>query len=186
MSILSNIQSQLKAEKNQYNSFGKYKYRNAEDVLQALKPLLNKHQYSVVLKEDIEVFSERVFVKATVNLFDEKMQLVASTHSYAELPTSLKGMSSMQVTGATGSYAKKYALGSMFLLDDSKDSDSMDNSQQTNSIKMVSEEQIKYIYTMISTKDIDKVKVKEAYKVASMKDLSYEQAVKLIAQLKAK
>ncbi len=186
MSILSNIQKELKAEKNQYNAFGKYKYRNAEDVLQALKPLLNKHQYSVVMKEDIEAYSERLFVKATVNLFDEKMQLIATTHSYAELPVSLKGMSSMQVTGATGSYAKKYALGSMFLLDDSKDSDSMDNSHQTKSVQMINDAQVKLINTLVTVKGVDREAVKKAYSVLSITELTAEQTQKLIAQLQSK
>ena len=184
MSILQTIQTQLKAEKNQYNSFGKYNYRNAESILESLKPLLAKHQYSVVLRDDIEEYGGRLFLKATINLLDEKMQLVVTTHSLAELPVSLKGMSSMQVTGATSSYARKYALGDMFLLDDSKDSDSMDNSQPQ--VAMVTAEQVKYISTLITTKEIDRDKVKQAYKVESMNDLTADNALKLIEQLKKK
>ena len=123
--MLHNIQTQLKANKSQYNNFGKYAYRNAEDVLEALKPLLSKHQYSLVINDTIELIGERYFVKATVNLYDEKMSLIVTNNAYAELATSQKGMSLPQVTGSASSYAKKYALGAMFLLDDTKDDDSV-------------------------------------------------------------
>jgi len=182
MSILSNIQSQIKAEKNLYNSFGKYKYRNAESILEALKPLLAKHQYSVIITDEIVNIGDRFFVKATVTMYDDKMQLVVHNSAFAGLPLSQKGMGEAQITGASSSYAKKYALGAMFLLDDSKDDDSI----EAQKIPMVNDEQIKYIYTMISTKGIDKEAVKKAYSVASMNDLTSEQALKLIAQLKSK
>jgi len=183
--MLHNIQTQLKANKSQYNNFGKYAYRNAEDVLEALKPLLSKHQYSVIIKDDIEQVGNKLFVRATVNLFDEKMQLIATTQAYAEHPESLKGMSPMQVTGATSSYAKKYALGSMFLLDDSKDSDSQDNSNHVPEVKkeVVSEAQLKKINTLISLKKADREGLKVHYKVESLKDLPLNAVQGLIEYL---
>lgn len=193
MSILQNIQTQLKANKSQYNSFGKYSYRNAEDILEALKPLLAKHQYSVVIKDGIEAVGNRLFLIATVNLYDEKMELVVTTQGYAEIPDSLKGMSPMQVTGASSSYAKKYALGSMFLLDDSKDSDSQDNRHNTPAPPapapppaMINDKQLKLVNTLISKKMVNRDAVKKAYSVLSLSELTAEQTQILIKQLQSK
>jgi len=184
MSVLSSIQSQLKAEKNQYNSFGKYKYRNAESILESLKPLLAKHQYSVVIDDSIEMIGERFFVKAKVSLYDEKMQLVTHNNAYAGLPLSAKGQSEAQITGSSSSYAKKYALGSMFLLDDSKDSDSQDNSQPVEVKKeVVSEAQLKKINTLISLKKADREGLKVHYQVESLKDLPLNAVQGLIEYL---
>ena len=123
MEKLRKIQTELKAPKNQYNNFGKYKYRNAGDILEAVKPLLAKHQLTMVISDEIIEIASRVYVKATVDVFDGNEKISAS--AFAREPESKKGMDESQVTGAASSYARKYALNGMFCIDDTKDSDSM-------------------------------------------------------------
>ena len=123
---LINVQSKLKAPKNQYNNFGKYPYRNCEDILEALKPLLKEEGLTLVLTDGIDVKENgRTYVKAKASLFDGSNEL--SVYGYAREPESKKGMDDSQVTGASSSYARKYALNGLFLIDDTKDADSMDN-----------------------------------------------------------
>lgn len=118
---LSNIQFELKAPKSQYNSFGKYKYRNCEDILESVKPLLNKHQLCMSISDDIVEVGGRIYVKATVRIYNDTCEEM--TTAFAREEENKKGMDSAQLTGATSSYARKYALNGMFLIDDTKDSD---------------------------------------------------------------
>jgi len=124
-SVLQQIQAELKAPKSQFNDFGKYKYRNAEDIQEALKPILAKHGHALLITDRIVQVGDRFYVEASVRLFDNIMGLVADTKAFAREPLIRKGMDEGQITGATSSYARKYALGGMFLLDDTKDADSM-------------------------------------------------------------
>ena len=129
MSLLNKIQTELHAPKNQYNSFGKYKYRSLEDIFEGLKPLLKEHGCSVTVSDDIVLVGDRFYVKATATLFDSDGKEVASNTGFARESDQKKGMDSSQVTGATSSYARKYALNGLFAIDDVKDADSMDNSK---------------------------------------------------------
>ncbi len=129
MEILNHIQQTLKAPKGQTNAFGKYKYRSCEDILEAVKPLLGKS--TLVISDEIVMLGDRFYVKATATLSDGK-QVVHNT-AYARESEEKKGMDASQITGATSSYARKYALNGLFLIDDTKDADTMDNSSQVNS-----------------------------------------------------
>lgn len=115
------IQSKLKAPKNQYNSFGKYSYRSCEDILEALKPLLAEQDAAIIIDDEIVCIGNRYYVKATARLADKGN--VWSVTAYAREPESRKGMDEAQVTGATSSYARKYALNGLFAIDDTKDPD---------------------------------------------------------------
>lgn len=121
------LQAELKAPKGQYNSFGKYKYRNAEDILEALKPLAVKHKLTFTINDTLEVIGDRYYVRAEVRCSNDSDAITSV--AYAREEESKKGMDASQVTGATSSYARKYALNAMLLIDDTKDADSMDNSQ---------------------------------------------------------
>jgi len=123
---LHEIQTQLKAPKNQFNSFGKYNYRSCEDILEAVKPLLNG--LVLLLSDDIIQIGDRYYVKATATLTDGKDTISNPAHAREEADK--KGMDASQLTGATSSYARKYALAGLFLLDDNKDADTQDNSKQ--------------------------------------------------------
>lgn len=122
------IQSELKAPKGQYNSFGKYNYRSCEDILEGAKPLLAKYGLVLTIRDGIELIGDRFYVKATATITDGKEQL--STEAYARESADKKGMDASQVTGATSSYARKYALNGLLAIDDTKDADTMNNSKK--------------------------------------------------------
>lgn len=122
------IQSELKAPKGQYNSFGKYNYRSCEDILDGVKPLLAKHGLVLTIQDGIELIGDRYYVKATATITDGKESI--STSAYARESLDKKGMDASQVTGATSSYARKYALNGLLIIDDTKDADTMDNSKK--------------------------------------------------------
>ena len=128
---LMGIQGELKAPKSQVNTFAKnnYKYRNLEDICEALKPLLIKHDVSMTISYEIINFGERFYVKATARLFDDKHEIIAT--AFARESLTKKGMDESQITGASSSYARKYCLNGLFLIDDTKDADSMDNTKKT-------------------------------------------------------
>lgn len=121
---LSRIQAELKAPKNLYNKFGNYSYRNAEGIQEALKPYEVKFGVMTTLTDSIEEVNGRVYVKATATIYDTDTGESLSVTAYAREAETKKGMDDAQVTGATSSYARKYALNGLFLLDDNKDVDS--------------------------------------------------------------
>lgn len=122
------IQSELKAPKGQYNSFGKYNYRSCEDILEGVKPLLAKHGLVLTIQDSIDLIGDRFYVKATATITDGKDEISTSAHARESLDK--KGMDASQVTGATSSYARKYALNGLLAIDDTKDADTMDNSKK--------------------------------------------------------
>lgn len=147
-SKLNAIQIELKAPKNLYNSFGKYKYRNAEGICEAVKPLLDKYKAILTISDDIVEVGGRIYVKATATIIDTESDTKSKLESdglistkiskievtaYAREADDKKGMDAAQVTGATSSYARKYALNGLFLLDDTKDVDSEEYQAQSKS-----------------------------------------------------
>lgn len=117
------IQSELKAPKNQRNNFGKYNYRNCEDILNALKPHLMKYKCVVLLTDDLVLIGDRFYIKATAKLVDAESDNTISVNALAREEETKKGMDSSQITGSASSYARKYALNGLFAIDDTKDSD---------------------------------------------------------------
>ena len=122
MNALHTIQQKLKAPKNQTNKFGGYNYRNCEDILEAVKPLLAESKATLILYDQVEAIGNMVFVKATAQLTDSEGKSCIAT-AYARHAEEQKGMMDSQLTGATSSYARKYALNGLFLIDDTKDAD---------------------------------------------------------------
>lgn len=125
---VGDIQHKLKAPKGQYNSFGKYNYRSCEDILEGVKPLLKEHDLALLIDDEIVQIGERYYVKATAKITDGR-ECVSAT-AYAREPDTKKGMDESQITGATSSYARKYALNALLCIDDTKDADTMDNSKK--------------------------------------------------------
>lgn len=125
---LVDVQSKLKAPKSQYNSFGKYKYRSAEDILEAVKPLLAENGLLLWLSDEVVQIGERFYVKATATLQGEDGTV--SVTAYAREDEDKKGMDGSQITGTASSYARKYALNGLFLIDDNKDADTDAYKQQ--------------------------------------------------------
>ena len=122
---LAEIQLNLKAPKNQFNSFGKYSYRNCDDILEAVKPLLNG--LLLTISDEIVQVGSRIYIKATVTITDGENSV--SNSALAREAETKKGMDDAQITGAASSYARKYALNGLFCIDDNKDADSFDNSK---------------------------------------------------------
>lgn len=122
MENLVKIQNELKVPKGNFNSFGKYKYRSCEDILEAVKPLLLKYNYTLNITDEILSIGSKIFLKATAQLYDGKS--IYSSNGYAET-SEHKGMSAEQTTGTASSYARKYALNGLFLIDETEqDADS--------------------------------------------------------------
>ena len=148
---LLNIQQELKCKKGQYNSFGKYKYRSCEDILESVKPLLKENKCVLTLNDELLVFGDnnaihyeetyydkdlkrenvkhivvggqRFYIKATATLTDIETGEAISNVAYAREEETKKGMDGSQITGTSSSYARKYALNGLFAIDDTKDAD---------------------------------------------------------------
>ena len=126
---LIHIQSRLKAPKGNYNSFGKYKYRSCEDILEAVKPLLAEENLTLTLSDEIEQIGDRYYVRATASLYENE-NLIEIVSAYAREEDTKKGMDASQITGTASSYARKYALNGLFLIDDTKDADTNEYASQ--------------------------------------------------------
>ncbi len=120
--LVANVQANLKAPKNQFNSFGKYKYRSCEDILEGLKAVLNG--LVVTVEDDVVMVGDRIYIKATATVTDGENKL--SNSAFARESLAKKGMDDSQITGTASSYARKYALNGLFLIDDTADIDDDD------------------------------------------------------------
>ena len=187
---LMRIQTEIKAPKNLYNSFGNYKYRNAESICEAVKPYLAKENVSLVLDDEIVDVGGRIYVKATAQLMDNENEDVIAVSAYARESATKKGMDDSQITGAASSYARKYALNGIFLLDDTKDADSDEYKNQADAMteKQKAEEEAENLgkqkVTEVMAKALEQRCKNEgvpvefllnSYKVASLSDLTNTQ-----------
>lgn len=185
---LLNIQQELKAPKGQYNSFGKYKYRNCEDILEAVKPLLKKEKVVLTLSDDIVFIDSRFYIKATallINIENPEDKIV--NVAYAREEDIKKGMDGSQITGASSSYARKYALNGLFAIDDTKDSDTTNTGTNNEESKVekkapkATEKQIGYI-TKAYGEQLETLL--EHYNLKSIDEMDVRTASSLISQLK--
>ena len=159
MEKLVKIQNELKAPKNQFNAFGKYKYRSCEDILEALKPLLLKYNCSLVINDEIKEIGSILFVEATAIFSDNETNKVIQVNAQAGIDVNKKGMDISQSFGSSSSYSRKYALNGLFLIDDTKDADATNthdkkpveskakpkpNQTESDSLQILSNENIDY------------------------------------------
>lgn len=163
---LSKIQSELKAPKSQTNAFGKYKYRSLEDIMEALKPLLLKYEAHLIVSDEIVLIGDRYYVKALAKITIESNTYEAS--AYAREDVMKKGMDLSQLTGATSSYARKYALNGLFAIDDTKDADSMDN---THVEPTITNQQVSDLTSAITLHKVDKIKFLAHFKINHLNQL---------------
>jgi len=184
---LIKIQNELSVPKNQFNKFGNYNYRSCEDILEALKPLLAKEKLLMTITDEIVEVGGRNYVKAIIKLSDGTKELIYS--AYAREEETKKGMDGSQITGATSSYARKYALNGLFLIDDTKDSDATNKHEkeapkpQTSGTPYpVSEKQRKLIYLLYKEKNGEEMPEEEKDKI---RKLTSKQASDLITKWKA-
>ena len=183
---LLKVQQELKAPKGQYNSFGEYKYRSCEDILEAVKPLLEKNKLTLILTDTIIPASEtRFYVKATARLINlepinqgEKLGEIETIENtaFARESEEKKKLDNSQLTGVASSYARKYALNGLLLIDDTKDADTDEFQKQTSEEKFVTKAQIKKLGELVE----DIPAMLNYYKVDKIENLRYEDAKKTI------
>ena len=130
LKLIANVQAELKAPKSQYNSFGRYNYRSAEDILEAVKPLLFKHGLTQTISDEVVETNTRHYIKSTVTVYLGDQSV--SVSAFAREPEQKKGMDESQITGTASSYARKYALNGMWCIDDTKDADTDEYKKQTD------------------------------------------------------
>lgn len=177
---LLQVQSDLKAPKGQYNLFGKYNYRSAEDILEAVKPLLHNEGLVQTISDEIISVGDRIYVKSTVTLYDAESDESLSASALAREDETKKGMDSSQITGSTSSYARKYALNGMYAIDDTKDSDATNTgpkkTEATQAIEKATTEEIDALLELGIMKGKDEMAVRKAaaayYRVDDLKKLS--------------
>lgn len=178
---LMNIQSKLKAPKNQRNDFGKYNYRSCEDILEEVKPLLSEFKCAMTLNDEIVVIGERIYVKATATLTDvEKPTEHITNSAYAREAEVKKGQDESQITGATSSYARKYALNGLFLIDDNKDADTNEykneaenKAKATATVKAPAPKKVEQTETQTEEQAGDKPVISEESKALRRKFVKY-------------
>lgn len=129
---LQAVQRDLKAPKGQFNSFGKYKYRSCEDIVEAVKPLLNDNGLILTMSDSVEEIGNRIYIKATASVIDVVTGDKVEVTAMAREPEEKKGMDTSQITGTASSYARKYALNGLFAIDDTKDADTDAYTAQTS------------------------------------------------------
>jgi len=175
---LMQVQTLLKAPKGQFNSFGKYKYRSCEDILEALKPLLSEVKATLTLTDRVLQIGERFYIEATATFTDVEKQESISVCALAREDDSKKGMDLAQVTGSVSSYSRKYSLNGLFLIDDTKDSDSTNTHG-----KGTSTEDLKELDNVVHT--ITKDEAKNLLEVASKASVTAATVTKqLLAKFK--
>ena len=134
---LASVQARINAPKSKHNNFGNYNYRSAEDILEAVKPLLADVRAAMVISDRLHVERESVYIEATATFVDTDSGQTAAATAYAREPLTKKGMDESQITGAASSYARKYALNGLLLIDDSRDADSMPPPAENNNNQQI-------------------------------------------------
>lgn len=175
---LLTIQQELKAPKNQKNTFGGYNYRSCEDILEAVKPLLKKENMIMNITDELIYIGERYYIKATATLTDVENGTQFINQAYAREEETKKGMDGSQITGTASSYARKYALNGLFLIDDQKDADT-DEFQKQQEEKKATPKQIEILE---SCTEEEKDAIYKKYNIDKLEDLSMEIASKLVAR----
>lgn len=185
---LSAIQNELKAPKNQYNSFGKYNYRSCEDILEGVKPLCRKYRTTLIIGDTLELIGDRYYIKATATLYDLDSDKSISNTAYARESENKTGMDASQITGATSSYARKYALNGLFNIDDTKDADTDEYQNQTKeqpkkqAVSKATEKQIELLKELYSEEELNKAL--DIVKKEKIEDLTVLEASSLISKRK--
>lgn len=199
---LLNIQTELKAPKGQENTFGHYKYRSCEDILEAVKPLLKENKVTLQLTDNIEFLGDRYYIKATARLIDTECELATIENTaYARESESKKGMEDSQITGTASSYARKYALNGLFCIDDTKDVDTDEfKKQQDKTTKnkdkqeeiteeeldmLVTQQQAKTIFAIMQQKGLNvEQQLQHNYGISNTKDLTKRQYASILNAIK--
>lgn len=184
---LLNIQVELKAPKNLFNKFGNYNYRNAEGILEAVKPFLKKENVSLIVQDEIVQVGERYYIKATATLVEVDTAESVNVSAFARESFDKKGMDDSQITGTASSYARKYALNGLFLLDDTKDADTNEYHEQTTNRKPngITEEQNKMLLAEIKRTGVSLSSLLKSYGVNATQNLTADMYNDAMGKLKS-
>lgn len=191
---LSAIQQRLKAPKSLYNSFGKYNYRNAEGILEAFKPFEAEYNVTLVISDTALIVGNRIYIQATARLYDNESEGYIETSALAREAETKKGMDESQITGTASSYARKYALNGLFLLDDTKDADTDENriERENRSKKdnvgdaLVGEVKANALKKMLENAGSDINALLGYYKISDLKELTERQYAYIVSQVNKK
>lgn len=196
---LLNIQKDLKAPKGQYNSFGKYKYRSCEDILEAVKPLLAREKVTLLISDEVVEIGGRVYIKATARLYDMEGSEGIENTALARESSDKKGMDESQITGTASSYARKYCLNGLFLIDDTKDADTdeyrnqqqkADDEEKNQKMKeeadvKLSATQAKAMLTRLENNGVDIPGLLKMYGLKAIEDMTVSQMAEINLKLEA-
>ena len=186
------VQSDLKAPKGQYNSFGKYRYRSCEDILESVKPILAKYGLFINVSDDIMMVGDRYYIKATATISDGENKLQST--AYARESVEKKGMDESQVTGTASSYARKYALNGLLAIDDAKDadtdeyagkaSDKPSEGSQQSTPRLATPKQVEILKGRYTGDNLKKLL--DVNHVKTIEELTMDKASELISKLQKK
>lgn len=185
------IQQGLKCNKGQYNSFGKYKYRSCEDILESVKPLLNANKCILTLSDELVYLGERYYIKATATIKSIETGEVVSNTAYAREEETKKGMDGSQITGTSSSYARKYALNGLFCIDDTKDADTDEFTNQVQGfdpdkkIDFTKVQALKKAIGKASLSEDDIKAVLDEFKYAKVEDIKIKDYAEICNRFKA-
>ena len=185
MKELIEIQSKLKAEKSQFNKFGNYKYRSLEDIVEALKPLMEETKTFLTLTDEVRQVADRIYIVATATIHSED-GIKISVDGWAREAHTQKGMSDAQVTGSTSTYARKYALNGLFAIDDTKDDDSKDKPEPTPAPKVITNQQVSDLIGAMNEHSVDSVKFLKHFGITHLNQMFAENFNKAMAMINAK
>jgi len=180
---LQKIQCELKAPKNQRNNFGGYNYRSCEDILEALKPLLEATKTALTIEDEVVLIGERYYIKAKATLYDCESEAKLHTTAFAREPLTKKGSDEAQISGGSSSYARKYCLNGLFCIDDTKDSDYTN----THGKGAVSAKEVKEIEKLITETNSDLKQFLLHFGLNELKDMNediYVRAKQILLQKK--
>lgn len=184
---ISEIQSKLKAPKGQNNSFGGYKFRSCEDIVEAAKPILNEYKYSLNISDEMIMLGDRFYIKATASIFNDK-EIISSAVGFAREPQNKKGFDEAQITGASSSYARKYALNGLFAIDDTKDADTNEHKKELEEkpIQLITVDQATVIHDLIKETNSDLQKFLQAFGIKSIQNMQLNKYNTAISALNKK
>lgn len=189
---LMNIQSALKAPKSQVNKFGNYNYRNCEDILEALKPLLKENEAAITLSDKLVQIGDRYYIEAKATLIDIADGSFVDNTAYAREEETKKGMDGSQITGSSSSYARKYALNGLFGIDDTKDSDATNTGKENDAkntsaaaVKKITEAQLKRLFAIADEHSVTENQLKKTcmtqFGKEHLKDMTKSEYDKLVS-----
>ena len=189
--VLAQIQSEIIARKDQVNNYAGFKYRTAEGILAEVKPVINKYGFYIKLSDEIKQIGSSLFLESRAELLDNSGQVVISSSAVALHEEARKGMSPAQLSGATSSYARKYALCGLFGIDDAEqDIDALathgQHNQSQQGYSVVSDEQAQILQEMIDAAGVDIKRFLSAYKCNSLSTFNAAYYDDAIAKLKTK